>query len=98
MRAPRVPRGFSASRQAVYTCGLRFFLVGAEPGSGGCLDALNRWETQRARVAPTPSPPVEERDAAPQTPLRKVRLVCSRGAAFAPLEILVGDYFCFYQP
>ena len=59
-----------------------------EPGSGGCLDALNRWETQRARIAPTPSPPAEERlalvgfpdglarqdrrNAAPQTPLRKV--------------------------
>jgi hypothetical protein len=37
------------------------FLVGAEPGSGGCLDALNRRETRRARIAPTPSPPVEER-------------------------------------
>jgi hypothetical protein len=36
------------------------FLVGTEPGSGGCLDALNRRETRRARIAPTPSTPVEE--------------------------------------
>ena len=49
---------------------MQTFLVRAEPGSGGCLDALNRRETQRARIAPTPSPPVEERNAAPQTPLR----------------------------
>ncbi len=30
---------------------------------------------RRARTAPTPRPPAEERNAAPQTPLRKVRLV-----------------------
>jgi hypothetical protein len=44
-------------------CGMRIFLVLTEPGSGGCLDALNRRETRRARIAPTPRPPVEERDA-----------------------------------
>ncbi len=32
-------------------CGLQVFLVGAEPGSGGCLDALYRRETRRARIA-----------------------------------------------
>ena len=52
------------------TCGVRVLLVWTEPGSGGCLDALNRWGTQRARIAPTPRPPVDGRNAAPQTPLR----------------------------
>ena len=34
-----------------------------EPGSGGCLDALYLEGTSRARVAPTPRPPVERRGA-----------------------------------
>ena len=37
------------------------FLARAEPGSGGCLDALNPRGTRGARIAPTPRPPVEER-------------------------------------
>ena len=44
---------------------MQAFLAEAEPGSGGCLDALNPlFETLRergtrgARIAPTPSPPV----------------------------------------
>jgi hypothetical protein len=73
-------------------CVMQVRFVRTEPGSGGCLDALNPRETRGARVAPTPSPPVEERpksrggslrmclgqdrrDAAPQTPLRKVQFV-----------------------
>jgi hypothetical protein len=40
-----------------------FFLVGAEPGSGGCLDALDLEGTSRTRIAPTPRPPVERRFA-----------------------------------
>jgi hypothetical protein len=34
-------------------------LVRAEPGSGGCLDALDLEGTSRTRIAPTPRPPVE---------------------------------------
>ena len=47
---------------------MQTFLVRTEPGSGGCLDALNplfetlrERETRGARIAPTPRPPVEER-------------------------------------
>jgi hypothetical protein len=53
---------------------MRVLLVGAEPGSGGCLDALNPRETRGARIAPTPSSPVERRNAASQTLLRMVDL------------------------
>ena len=40
------------------TCETGVLLVGTEPGSGGCLDALNPRETRGTRIAPTPRPPV----------------------------------------
>ena len=64
-RVLEVPSRSSASRQTIRTCNMQTFLVRTEPGSGGCLDALNplfetlrERETRGARIAPTPSPPL----------------------------------------
>ena len=58
--------------------------MGTEPGSGGCLDALNRRETRRARIAPTPSPPVEER---PKSRGGSLRMCLGQDSGVPPLKL-----------
>jgi hypothetical protein len=86
----------SGKRQILVGCGLCWW--GQNPDLGVVLMRFLRRETRRARIAPTPRPPVEERNAAPQTPLRAFG--CFYFGAYAlhsPNSCGVGYGWCYSQ-